>query len=209
LKDFFVPFAVSSIFLTPVDCPMLDELLDVVNDKDIVIGRESRAVVHRRGLQHRGVHIFLFTREGKWLIQQRSKDRAASPSLLDCSVSEHVQAGESYLGAALRGMREELGLQQADIKEIATFSMNYGSNDNEISRLFQGYVDPSQVQFDPVEIERVAYYDFRELLQLMETGGNDFCYWFKQIINWAVGKPTALKILSVQADVRLPWLPVE
>jgi isopentenyldiphosphate isomerase len=92
---------------------MAEELLDIVDDNDIVLGREPRSTVHKVGLQHRGVHVFLFTTDGKMLVQKRSADRASSPSMLDCSVSEHVKAGESYREAAIRGMKEELGLEGA------------------------------------------------------------------------------------------------
>ena len=85
---------------------MADELLDIVNNEDIVTGQEMRSTVHQLGLQHRGVHVFLFTRDGKILVQKRSADRAASPSALDCSVSEHVKAGESYLDAAMHERRD-------------------------------------------------------------------------------------------------------
>ncbi len=188
---------------------MSDELLDVVDDDDNVTGQELRSVVHQRGLQHRGVHVFLFTRKGRLLVQQRSKDRAASPSLLDGSVSEHVQAGEDYVAAAIRGMREELGLEGIDIQPIVTFKMNYGPNDNEISRLFQGFIDPMLVQFDPVEIEKITYISLVELLERMETAEGTFCYWFLQIIKWAIGKPSELSILKINKNVHLPWLPIK
>jgi len=187
---------------------MPDELLDVVNDDDLVIGREMRSVVHRRGLQHRGVHVFLFSHDGRLLVQRRSKDRAASPSLLDCSVSEHVQAGEDYMTAAFRGMKEELGLKAAEIREIVSFRMNYGPNDNEISRIFQGFISPVLVHFDPVEIEGIAYYSLDELLERMEAGEEAFCTWFVQIISWAIGKPSELNVLKINNNVRLPWLPI-
>jgi len=81
---------------------MSDELFDIVNDDDLVIGQETRSIVHQRGLWHRGAHVFLFTSGGKLLVQQRSKDRAHSPLMLDCSVSEHVKAGEDYYTAAIQ-----------------------------------------------------------------------------------------------------------
>ena len=124
----------------------MDELLDIVDDKDNIAGQEMRSTVHQLGLQHRGAHVFLFTRAGKMLVQKRSADRAASPSMLDCSVSEHVKAGESYFDAALRGMKEEMGVDGIEIDPLVTFRMNYGINDNEISRLFKGIVDPESLQ---------------------------------------------------------------
>lgn len=174
----------------------MDELLDIVDDEDTITGQEMRSTVHELGLQHRGAHVFLFTRDGKMLAQKRSADRVASPSALDCSVSEHVKAGESYLEAALRGMKEELGVAGVKIKPLVTFKMNYGINDNEISRLFEGVVDPEKVKFDPVEIEEVGYYTVNEIREMMGAGNVKFCGWFIEIMNWYLGSSSKLQVLS-------------
>lgn len=162
---------------------MTEELLDIVDDNDHIIGQESRAIVHQRGLQHRGVHVFLFTDDGKMLIQKRSADRAASPSLLDCSISEHVKAGESYHDGAVRGMREELGVEGIEIERLTKFRMNYGVNDNEISELYQGVVNPELVQFDPVEIESVMYLSMDELRRMLQDDSQSLCRWFVEMLD--------------------------
>lgn len=162
---------------------MTEELLDIVDDNDHVIGQESRAIVHQRGLQHRGVHVFLFTDGGKMLIQKRSADRTASPSLLDCSISEHVKAGESYHDGAVRGMREELGVEGIEIERLTKFRMNYGVNDNEISELYQGVVNPELVQFDPVEIESVMYLSMDELRRMLQDDSQSLCGWFVEMLD--------------------------
>lgn len=174
----------------------MDELLDIVSDEDIVTGQEMRSTVHQLGLQHRGVHVFLFTQDGKMLVQKRSADRAASPSALDCSVSEHVKAGESYLDAAMRGMKEEMGVAGIEISPLITFRMNYGINDNEISTLYTGEVNPENVRFDPVEIEEIGYYSIDGLSAMMQNEKTKFCGWFVQILNWYLGKPSEMKILT-------------
>ena len=182
----------------------MDELLDIVNDEDVVRGREMRSTVHQLGLQHRGAHVFLFSQDGKMLIQKRSADRVASPSALDCSVSEHVKAGESYLNAAMRGMKEEMGVTGIEISPLVTFRMNYGLNDNEISRLYEGIVDPEKVKFDPVEIEEIGYYSIDELQTMMSDEKIKFCGWFVQILNWYLGKPSEMKILTEHGNRHLP-----
>ena len=174
----------------------MDELLDVVSDEDIVIDQQMRSAVHQLGLQHRGAHVFLFTRDGKMLIQKRSADRAASPSRLDCAVSEHVKAGESYLDAALRGMKEEMGVTGIEIHPLVTFRMNYGLNDNEISRLYKGIVEPEKVRFDPVEIAEIGYYSIDELKTMMDAEKVKFCGWFVQILNWYLGNPSEMVVLE-------------
>ena len=175
---------------------MPDELFDIVDEEDIVIGQEMRSVVHQRGLWHRGVHVLLFTRDGKLLVQQRSKDRLHAALALDCSVSEHVQAGEDYYPAAIRGLKEEMGVTGVEIRPFVKFKMNYGLNDNEISILYQGVVDPVLVRFDPVEIERIDYYSLSELQNLLMSKEWVFSYWFEQIIQWNLGNPSALDVIK-------------
>jgi isopentenyl-diphosphate delta-isomerase len=172
----------------------MDELLDIVNDEDIVTDQQMRSVVHQLGLQHRGVHVFLFTADGKMLVQKRSADRAASPSALDCSVSEHIKAGESYLEAARRGIKEEMGVDGIEIKPLIKFRMNYGINDNEISTLYEGTVDPAKVKFDPIEIEEIYYFNLDELQEMIQEGNVQFCGWFVELLNWYSGKPTKMSL---------------
>ena len=175
----------------------MDEFLDIVSDQDEVIGLESRAIIHQTGLQHRCVHIFLFTRDGRLLIQKRSPARSAYPSAWDGSVSEHVKAGESYAEAAARGLKEELGVYGLDLQPLITFRMNYGPNDNEISMLFRGQVDPAAVIFDPVEIEKVGYLYGGQLLKFIQDGNEAVCSWFANIIRWYSGEKEKLQILQI------------
>lgn len=174
----------------------MDELLDIVNDEDIVIGKEMRSTAHQLGLQHRGVHVFLFTQDGKMLVQKRSADRIHSPSMLDCTVSEHVKTGESYLDAAMRGMKEEIGVDGVEVKPLVKFRMNYGVNDNEISTLYEGNVDPVKVKFDPIEIEEINYYSLEELQEMIQGGNLKVCGWFVELLNWYLGKSTKMSFIS-------------
>ena len=178
----------------------MEEQFDVINEQDEVIGQAARTLVHAQGLWHRGVHIFLFTPDGKLLVQQRSADRKQYALLWDCSVSEHVKAGEDYVTAAQRGLWEELGLREVTLTPRVRFRLNYGSNDNEISVLFTGTAAPSRVRFDPVEIARVDTLSMPELLERAGRDDADFCYWFIQLLNWYAGGETDLPPL--QTDFR-------
>jgi isopentenyl-diphosphate delta-isomerase len=174
---------------------MPEEFLDIVNDLDIVVGRALRSTVHEAGLQHRGVHVFLFTEDGKMLVQKRSADRALSPSLLDCSVSEHVQSGESYLEAAMRGLKEELGLEGVELQPLGKIKMEYGPNDFEISRIYEGRVEPGLVRFDPKEIAEIRLMSLDEIRAGIANQKRIFCGWFVEIMNWYSGQPSRLTVI--------------
>jgi isopentenyl-diphosphate delta-isomerase len=172
---------------------MADELLDIVNDKDEVTGQEMRSVVHQQGLWHRGVHVFLFNEQGDMLVQQRSADRANSPSLWDCSVSEHVKAGESYREAAVRGLKEEMGVEGVEISLRGKIQMEYGVNDNEISEIYEGNLNGKQVQFDLGEIAEVKFMSLEEIRAEIADNKGLYCYWFIELMNWYFGQAATLK----------------
>ena len=172
---------------------MADELLDIVNDLDEVTGQVMRSVVHQQGLQHRGVHVFLFNERDEMLIQKRSADRANSPSLWDCSVSEHVKAEESYLEAAVRGMKEEMGVEGVELSRRGKIQMEYGVNDNEISEIYEGRLNGQQVKFDPGEISEVKFMSLDDIRAGIAAEKGNYCYWFIQLMNWYFGQAAELK----------------
>jgi 16S rRNA (adenine1518-N6/adenine1519-N6)-dimethyltransferase len=88
-----------------------DEIFDVVNERDEVIGRNTRGEVHRLGLLHRAVHVLVFNSRGEVFLQKRSLRKDRQPGVWDSSASGHVDSGEAYEACAVRELREEIGLE--------------------------------------------------------------------------------------------------
>ena len=95
-----------------------EELFDVVDGDDRVVGQEERAVVHARGLKHRAVHIFLFNKRGELFLQKRSALKDVHPGRWDSSAAGHLDAGEDYPEAAARELAEELGQSGVDLRRV-------------------------------------------------------------------------------------------
>jgi isopentenyldiphosphate isomerase len=89
---------------------MNDEIFDIVNERDEVIGRLPRFQVHRDALKHRAVHVLVFNALGEIFLQKRSRKKDTFPGAWDSSASGHVDSGEDYDACAVRELREELGL---------------------------------------------------------------------------------------------------
>jgi len=88
---------------------MSDELFDIVDGHDRVIGQAPRREVHARRLNHRAVHVLVHDPAGRLFLQKRSLSKDTFPGCWDSSCSGHVDAGETYLEAARRELGEELG----------------------------------------------------------------------------------------------------
>ena len=88
-----------------------DEYLDLVDEKDMVIGKKLRSEVYAEKLSNfRVVNAFLVNSEGKLWIPRRGPHKKIFPLCLDMSMGGHVESGESYEISFQRELMEELGV---------------------------------------------------------------------------------------------------
>lgn len=119
----------------------MEDIFDIVNDRDEVIGKAPRSVVHREGHLHRAAHIWLLHSSGEILIQLRSAAKDRHPRTWDSSASGHVDSGEDYATAAHRECCEELGLPAAPaLVEIASCT-DTRELDQEFVRVYRGHCE--------------------------------------------------------------------
>jgi isopentenyldiphosphate isomerase len=88
------------------------EYLEIVNREGHVLGVAPRSQVHGDPtLMHRVVHVLVFDRQGRVLLQKRSMSKDVAPGRWDTSVGGHVDPGETLRQAFEREMQEELGIR--------------------------------------------------------------------------------------------------
>ena len=95
-----------------------DEIFDVVDSEDMVIGKASRLQVHNNDLMHRSVNILVFNSTGSLFLQKRAMIKDESPGLWDSSAAGHVESGEDYISCAKRELNEELSLSDVQLDEV-------------------------------------------------------------------------------------------
>jgi 8-oxo-dGTP pyrophosphatase MutT (NUDIX family) len=87
-----------------------DELLDIVDEHDRVVGQARRSDAYARRLRHRCTFVLARDAAGRVFVHRRTAQKLVFPSLYDMFVGGVVGAGESYDEAALREAEEELGV---------------------------------------------------------------------------------------------------
>ncbi|HEY4477731.1 MAG TPA: NUDIX domain-containing protein [Candidatus Paceibacterota bacterium] len=107
--------------------------IPVVNEQDEIIGSEERSVVHRDGLKHREVGVWLVTSDDEIVFQKRALFKEIYPGLLDCTAGGHVDSSsESYETAATRELVEETG--QRNLK-LFMFDKKYGEEFDPVTNI--------------------------------------------------------------------------
>lgn len=100
------------------------EWLDLVNERDEVVGQIVREEAWAKRLPVRVVNAFLINSCAELWIPRRTLTKRMFPGCLDMSVGGHVERGETYLNAFTRETHEELNLDLhlLEWQEIAAFS---------------------------------------------------------------------------------------
>lgn len=147
-----------------------EEILEIVDADDRVVGTAKRAEIHRKGLLHRAVHIFVFNSRGEVYVQRRSASKDRHPLKLDSSAAGHVDPGETYEQTAMRELEEELGLH-AELKQIVKIPA-CEKTDSEHVMLFEAITD-EEPSPDAEEILWGGFMSPDSLTALMEQDPDD------------------------------------
>lgn len=149
-----------------------DEIFDVVNEQDEVIGQATRREVHAKGLPHRAIHLFLFNSRGELFLQKRSWLKDAHPGDWDSSAAGHLDAGESYESAAIRELEEELGLRDCPVLFIGELPASEKTG-WEFCSLYRSQSD-GQIRFPCSEIETGQFFPLSVLEDWIARRPEDF-----------------------------------
>jgi isopentenyldiphosphate isomerase len=155
-----------------MDADRENEILDLVDDHNRVVGRIARKKVHGDpSLQHRAVHVFVRNSAGELFLQKRSADKRIQPGKWDTSIGGHVESGQSYEAAALKEAFEELGLAPEDTLRLR-FSHEYiwkSPVETEHVRTYMlDYEGPFRLQ--PEEVDAGRFWSIEELKAAAGTG---------------------------------------
>lgn len=160
-----------------------DEMFDVVDAEDRVIGRAARGEVHRRGLMHRSVHVFLFNSRGELFLQKRAATKDTFPRCHDSSASGHLDAGESYAACAARELEEELGLTPADAPALTPlFKVPACPETGWEHVMFYTCQTDAAPRPNPREIESGRFFTLAEVLAMAQDDAARFAPGFLKIL---------------------------
>lgn len=135
----------------------MEEQIDVLNSDGTFAGYAcGRTEVHTKGLWHRTVHIWAFDKSDRILFQLRAKVKENNPGLLDTSCAGHISAGDTSRNAAVRELREELGVTKCPEDLEYLFESGHESVLNGGSYLDNEFYDTYKITLNDDEIAHLV-----------------------------------------------------
>lgn len=162
----------------------MHDIIDILNRDGSPTGTSApKTEIHTKGHYHHTGHLWLYTSEGKILLQQRSSKKLICPLLWDVSVAGHIDAGESIEEGLIREASEEIGLTliENDLKKIGVFecfqSYPNGIIDNEfhntyIAKLLVTINDLIPQKEEVEALKLISIEEFRDKLKNSETNNH-------------------------------------
>lgn len=116
---------------------------------------------------HRAFSLFLFNRQGKLLLQQRSRAKKTWPLVWSNSVCGHPGLGEETKDAVARRLAYELGMHATHVEEMSPYRYTFvrdGVMENEICPIFFGLSD-AEPKPNPDEVEAIRWTEWGDFLK--------------------------------------------
>lgn len=163
----------------------MDEVI-LVDASDRPLGRMEKLSAHvPPGTLHRAFSVFLFSPDGRWLLQRRAAGKYHFPLLWTNACCSHPASGEGTAEAAARRLREELRLDPPPALE-EKFSFVYraesaatGLCEHEFDHVFFGEIAALPASPDPAEVAEVRFWEPDELAKALAETPDAFTPWFR------------------------------
>jgi len=165
----------------------MTEYFETLDEHGEPAGLVPRPEVHRRGLWHRSVNVFLFHPDGRMYLQKRAADKDVWPGAWDLSVAEHLKPGETVVQAAYRGLAEELAIRDVELERwgpeipFKTIDEQKGIHDYELQQCFRAVYDGA-LRPDPAEVSEVRLLEVAELGTLADRDPERFTPWLRHCL---------------------------
>ena len=158
----------------------MDELIDILTSTGAFTGKTClKSEAHLKGLFHQTVHVWFYTDTKKILLQKRASVKKVFPNHWDVSVAGHISAGERIEKAAIREVKEEIGIdiKESDLQKIGfrkdEIVHSNGILDNEFKHIYvcKLKIEVDQLKMQSEEIDDLQLFELSILKDTTKHGG--------------------------------------
>lgn len=146
------------------------ELWDLYDEYRIPTGKTHvRGEKMNKGDYHIAVHVWVINSKGQFLLQKRHEEKIGFPGMWECSAAGSAIAGDDSISAAIREMKEEIGLD-GDIERFEfLYSVKFENGFDDIY-IYRDDVDIEKLVLQPEEVTDVKWAYPDEIAKMISDG---------------------------------------
>lgn len=157
----------------------MDEIIDILTSTGEFTGKTClKSEAHQKGLYHQTIHVWFYTDDKRILLQKRASVKKVFPNLWDVSVAGHVATKEKIESAAIREVKEEIGIDisESDLQKIGFRKDEIihpnGILDNEFKHIYVCKLKKSidQLKMQTEEVDDLQLFDLTILKSTTKHG---------------------------------------
>lgn len=163
----------------------MSRLITIVDEDDQPTGSASKQEAWDRGLIHRIVRVMIENSKGQILLQHRTPTKDIFPDCWDNSSAGHVDTAEGYDQAAARELKEELGLEGLDLREVGSYRSNEtwkGHQFNRFTRVYKVKADVVPGGLEAGKVDDARWFTLGEIKQLIKNHPDQVTDGLRQVI---------------------------
>jgi isopentenyl-diphosphate Delta-isomerase len=153
----------------------------LVDETDTPLGKMEKMEAHRKALLHRAFSVFIFNSKGEMLLQRRAPGKYHSPGLWTNACCSHPRPGEETHSAALRRLKEELGITTT-LKKLFDFTYrsayDNGLTEFEFDHVFVGVYNDRDIRPDPAEVSDFCFRSSGDIQVDLQRSPAKYTTWF-------------------------------
>ena len=159
------------------------ERFDLYDENRKPLGRtKARTEKLEKGEHRIVVHILVFNKEGKMLVQKRVQQKRVWPGYWDISCGGCVVAGESSRQGAHRELFEELGIDYDFSNKEPLFTIYFGTGFDDYYIVDGVDIDPAKIKLQAEEVETIDFMSESEILEKIDK--DEFVKYHKGLISF-------------------------
>lgn len=145
-----------------------DEVLDLVDENDQVVGEVTRKEAHNNPkLIHREISVIIYDDNNRVLLQKRSKKKLVRPGIWSIGCAGHVPKGSDPLVTAHRELKEELGFDTDLVFLIK--KLNKRTNETRFIYWYAGKFPGGKIKVDPSETDEAKFFSKNDIDDLSKS----------------------------------------
>lgn len=159
----------------------MKESVIIIDARDNMVGTMDKITAHLTGTLHRAFSVFIFNEGGELLLQQRNQGKYHSGGLWTNTCCSHPWLGENTKDAAIRRLKEEMGIScELNYEFNFTYKANVTDDltEHELDHVFFGISNELPVP-NPEEVSAYKYININILASELEVCPEEYTQWLR------------------------------